>query len=222
MALVLILTLLARLGRSHANAYRRLIAVPIFRPMPVPDHDPGPVTDLLLQLRSGDAAALDRLFPLVYEDLRRVAHRQLSGEREEHTLGTTGLVHEAYLRLVDQTRVEYRDRKHFFALASRAMRQVLVDYARRYRAQKRGGKWRPMTLDEEALPSSERAETVLALDDALSRLADLDARLSQVVECRFFGGLSEDETAEVVGVDPRTVRRDWVKAKKWLSRELSV
>jgi RNA polymerase sigma factor (TIGR02999 family) len=189
--------------------------------MPDPDHNAGPVTDLLLQLGSGDAAALDRLFPLVYEELRRVAHRQLAGEREEHTLGTTGLVHEAYLRLVDQTRVQYRDRKHFFALASRAMRQVLVDYARRYRAQKRGGNWRPVLLDEAALPSNERAETVLALDDALCRLADLDTRLSQVVECRFFGGLSEEETAEVVGVDARTVRRDWVKAKKWLSRELS-
>jgi RNA polymerase sigma factor (TIGR02999 family) len=189
--------------------------------MPTGDDDTRPITDLLLELRSGDAAALDRLFPLVYEELRRVAHRQLRAERGEHTLGTTGLVHEAYLRLVDQTRVEYRDRRHFFALAARAMRRVLVDYARRYRAQKRGGDQRPVSLDEASVPAGERADNVLALDDALSRLADVDARLSQIVECRFFGGLSEEETAEVVGVNARTVRRDWVKAKTWLSRELS-
>lgn len=180
-----------------------------------------PITELLLDLRSGDPSALDRLFPLVYQELRRVAHRQLRAEREEHTLGTTGLVHEAYLRLVDQTRTEYRDRRHFFALAARAMRRVLVDYARRYRAQKRGGDKRPLSLDEAAMPAGHRAEDMLALDEALDRLAELDSRLSQVVECRFFGGLNEEETAEVVGVDPRTVRRDWVKARNWLSRELS-
>jgi RNA polymerase sigma factor (TIGR02999 family) len=189
--------------------------------MPPEDDQTRPITDLLLELRSGDRTALDRLFPLVYEELRRVAHRQLHAERQEHTLGTTGLVHEAYLRLVDQNRVEYRDRRHFFALAARAMRRVLVDYARRYRAQKRGGATRPVSLDEGALPAAERADNVLALDEALTRLAEFDARLSQVVECRFFGGYSEEEIAEVVGVDPRTVRRDWVKAKSWLSRELS-
>jgi RNA polymerase sigma factor (TIGR02999 family) len=185
------------------------------------DDDTRPITDLLLELRSGDQTALDRLFPLVYQELRRVAHRQLRVEREDHTLGTTGLVHEAYLRLVDQTRVEYRDRRHFFALAARAMRRVLVDYARRYRAQKRGGAVPAVSLEEEGLPAAERADKVLALDEALSRLAAIDARLSQVVECRFFGGYSEEEVAEVVGVDPRTVRRDWAKAKVWLSRELS-
>ena len=189
--------------------------------MPPEGRDDGVVTDLLLELRSGDRTALDRLFPVVYDELRRVAHRQLTAERGDHTLGTTGLVHEAYLRLVDQTRVEYRDRRHFFALAARAMRRVLVDYARRYRAQKRGGAASPVSLDEGALPAAERADNVLALDEALSRLAQLDERLSQVVECRFFGGYSEEEIAEVVGVDARTVRRDWVKAKNWLSRELS-
>ena len=177
------------------------------------------ITDLLLQLRGGNLEAMDRLFPLVYEDLRRIAHRRLQAERPGHSLGTTGLVHETYLKLVDQTRVEWRDRGHFFALAARAMRRILVDYARRYRALRRGGGLRPVSLNEDAA-LAEREETLLALDEALERLAALNGRLSQVVECRFFAGLTEEETAEALGVTTRTVQRDWAKARGWLHLEL--
>lgn len=177
------------------------------------------ITDLLVQLRDGDPEAMDRLFPLVYDDLRRVAHRQLRRERPGHTLGTTGLVHETYLKLVDQTRVQWRDRGHFFRVASWAMRRILVDYARRYRTLRRGGGLIRVSLDEEAL-IAERGDTLLALDEALERLASVNERLSQVVECRYFGGLTEEETAQALGVGTRTVQRDWVKARGWLSLEL--
>jgi RNA polymerase sigma factor (TIGR02999 family) len=180
-----------------------------------------PVTELLLELRDGRAGAMDRLFPLVYEELRRVAHRALRGERTGHTLGTTGLVHEAYLRLVDQTRLEYRDRAHFYGIAARAMRHILVDYARRHRAAKRGGAQAVIPLDEALLGVEDRAEALLALDEALSRLETIDARLGQIVQCRYFGGFTEEETAEVVGVTARTVRRDWLKAKGWLHHQLT-
>jgi RNA polymerase sigma factor (TIGR02999 family) len=180
-----------------------------------------PVTELLLELRDGRAGAMDRLFPLVYEELRRVAHRALRGERTGHTLGTTGLVHEAYLRLVDQTRLEYRDRAHFYGIAARAMRHILVDYARRHRAAKRGGAQAVIPLDEAMLGVEDRAEALLALDEALSRLEAVDARLGQIVQCRYFGGFTEEETAEVVGVTARTVRRDWLKAKGWLHHQLT-
>jgi len=186
-----------------------------------PSSDTQPVTQLLVELRDGQSGAMDRLFPLVYEELRRIARRALRRERTGHTLATTGLVHEAYLRLVDQTRSEYRDRAHFFGIAARAMRQILVDYARRHRAAKRGGAQRVVTLDEGALALEDRAETLLALDEALTDLEQVDARLGQIVQCRFFGGLTEDETAEVVGVTARTVRRDWLKAKGWLHQQLT-
>ena len=186
-----------------------------------PSSDTQPVTQLLVELRDGQSGAMDRLFPLVYEELRRIARRTLRRERTGHTLATTGLVHEAYLRLVDQTRIEYRDRAHFFGIAARAMRQILVDYARRHRAAKRGGAQRVVTLDEGALALEDRAETLLALDEALTDLEQVDARLGQIVQCRFFGGLTEDETAEVVGVTARTVRRDWLKAKGWLHQQLT-
>jgi len=188
---------------------------------PAPSSDTQPVTQLLVELRDGQSGAMDRLFPLVYEELRRIARRALRRERTGHTLATTGLVHEAYLRLVDQTRIEYRDRAHFFGIAARAMRQILVDYARRHRAAKRGGAQRVVTLDEGALALEDRAETLLALDEALTDLEQVDARLGQIVQCRFFGGLTEDETAEVVGVTARTVRRDWLKAKGWLHQQLT-
>ena len=186
-----------------------------------PSSDTQPVTQLLVELRDGQSGAMDRLFPLVYEELRRIARRALRRERTGHTLATTGLVHEAYLRLVDQTRIEYRDRAHFFGIAARAMRQILVDYARRHRAAKRGGAQRVVTLDEGALALEDRAETLLALDEALTDLEQVDARLGQIVQCRFFGGLTEDETAEVVGVTARAVRRDWLKAKGWLHQQLT-
>jgi len=180
-----------------------------------------PLTELLLALRDGRAGVVDQLYPLVYEELHRIAHRALRGERTGHTLGTTGLVHEAYLGLVDQTRLEYRDRAHFYGIAARAMRHILVDYARRHGAAKRGGSRRAISLDEAILAVEDRAEALLALDEALSELEALDPRLGQVVQCRFFGGLTEEETGEVLGVTARTVRRDWLKAKGWLYHHLS-
>ena len=180
-----------------------------------------PVTELLLALRGGSAGVVDRLYPLVYEELRRIAQRALRGERTGHTLGTTGLVHEAYLGLVDQTRLEYRDRAHFYGIAARAMRHILVDYARRHGAAKRGGNQRAIALDEAILAVEDRAEALLALDEALRELETVDPRLGQVVQCRFFGGLTEEETGEVLGVTARTVRRDWLKAKGWLYHHLS-
>jgi RNA polymerase sigma factor (TIGR02999 family) len=178
------------------------------------------VTDLLLQMRGGNTEAMDRLFPLVYEELRQLAHAQLRRERPGHTLGTTGLVHETYVRLVDQTRVEWRDRGHFFVAAAWAMRRILVDYARRNRAARRGGGSVRLTLNED-LPAAERGEMLLALDEALGRLAALDRRLSQVVECRYFGGLTEQETADALGVTRRTIQRDWAKARGWLYLEMN-
>jgi RNA polymerase sigma factor (sigma-70 family) len=186
----------------------------------------------------GEQTAWQDVVPLVYDELRAMARRQLRRERESHTLNTTGLVHETYLRLVNQRSVHWGDRARFFALAARVMRRVLIDYARQHRAAKRGGGEQTIGLEgaEAALerepsgggvrpcaPDAEadqRAELLLALDDALSRLAALDQRLAQVVECRFFGGLSEEEAAAALGVTARTIRRDWVKAKDWLRREL--
>ena len=185
-----------------------------------PGGDREQITDLLLQIRGGNSEAMDRLLPLVYQELRRIAHRQLQGERPGHTLGTTGLVHEAYLKLVDQTRVDWRDRGHFFRAAAGAMRRLLVDYARGYRALRRGGGLQRISLGED-VAVVEQGEMLVALDEALERLAGLNERLSQVVECRFFGGLTEQETAEALGVTTRTVERDWAKARGWLHRELS-
>ena len=154
-----------------------------------------------------------------------MAHAQLQGERPGHTLGTTGLVHETYLKLVDQTRVQWRDRGHFFRVASWAMRRILVDYARRYRALRRGGRLERVPLDEAALgdPGSlaERRDQLVVVDEALERLATVSERLSQVVECRYFAGLTEEETADALGVNVRTVQRDWVKARSWLYLELN-
>jgi RNA polymerase sigma factor (TIGR02999 family) len=171
------------------------------------------ITDLLIQLRGGGPDAMDRLFPLIYEQLRRIAHRQLQAEPPGHTLGTTGLVHE--------TRVEWRDRGHFFRVSSMAMRRILVDYARRYRALRRGGGLARVPFDQaEEAALAQRGDRLLALEDALTRLAATDVRLSQVVECRYFGGLTDDETAEALGMSVRTVQRDWAKARGWLSLEL--
>lgn len=175
-------------------------------------------------MKPSDVAAhrsLDQLFPIVYEELRRISHRALRGEHAGHTLGTTGLVHEAYLRLAERSDATFEDRRHFLALAARAMRQVLVDHARRFRAEKRGGGAAPLSLDENVLSLDARAGTLVALDEALDRLAALEPRLARVVECRFFAGYSEEETGEVLGITQRTVRRDWVKAKGWLYQELS-
>jgi RNA polymerase sigma factor (TIGR02999 family) len=183
------------------------------------DEDREQITDLLLEIRGGGPNAMDRLYHAVYGQLRRMASRQLRGERPGHTLGTTGLVHETYLKLADQTRVQWQDRAHFYRVASCAMRRILVDYARRYRAKRRGGEVHRVSLGEDAT-AGERGETLLALDEALERLATLSGRLSQVVECRYFGGLTEEETAQALGVTIRTVQRDWSKARGWLFLEL--
>jgi len=177
------------------------------------------ITELLLEVRSGDSGAHDRLYAAVYDDLRRIAHLQLRGERPEHTLGTTGLVHETYMKLVDLDRVEWQDRGHFFRAAAGAMRRILVDCARKHRAARRGGGVSPGFLDDNA-PAAARSDMLVALDEALDRLARLSERMSRVVECRFFGGLTEDETADALGVTARTVQRDWAKARAWLSLEL--
>jgi RNA polymerase sigma factor (TIGR02999 family) len=166
------------------------------------------------------AAAAEALFPELYDELRRIAHRQLGAERTGHTLCTTALVHEAYVKLADQTRARFESRSHFLAVASQAMRRILVAYARRVRTEKRGGRWQRLDFDAVDLPVEERAEALVALDAAMERLAVLNPRLSRVVECRFFGGMTEEEVADALGVTERTVRRDWLKAKGWLVREL--
>lgn len=182
---------------------------------------PGDVTELLLAYREGDKEAFDRIIPLVYNDLRRIARRQLGGHRRDQILDTTSLVHESYLKMVDQSRVDWKDRAHFLAISARAMRQVIVSNARRTNAAKRGGGERPATLDEGRIAVEEQAEWLLALDQALDRLAQKDERLARVVECRFFAGMSEEETAEAVDTSVRTVQRDWMRARAWLQEELS-
>lgn len=179
------------------------------------------VTALLHDLRRGEPDVMERLLPLVYDELRRIAHRHLGRERDGHTVGTTALVHEAYLRLVDQRRTEWVDRAHFFGVAAQAMRRVLVDYARRHRAAKRGGALAHVTLDDAVASAEERADALIALDEALGRLTEIAPRLGRVVELRFFGGLTEEEAGAVLGVDARTVRRDWTKARAWLHEELT-
>ncbi len=181
---------------------------------------PGEVTRLLLEWKGGDAAALDRLLPLVYAELRRIAARHLRHERPGHTLQPTALVHEAYLRLVSAPELEWQDRAHFFGVAARLMRQILVDHARARQRAKRGGEVRKVSLDEAPEARVTADVDLLALDEALGRLADLDPQQSRVVELRYFGGLTTEETAEVVGVSPATVKREWTLAKAWLRREL--
>lgn len=180
-----------------------------------------PVTSLLSAWREGDATALDRLVPLVHAELRRLARRQMAGERPGHTLQTTALVNEAYMRLSDLQRVEWQDRGHFFAMAARLMRRILVDHARARRVQKRGDGVRPAAIDAArsvAIPA--RSIDLLALDEALTALAALDERKAQVVELRYFGGLTAGETAAALEVSEETVHRDWRLAKLWLLRTL--
>jgi RNA polymerase sigma factor (TIGR02999 family) len=186
-------------------------------PMDAPEAD----IDELNELRSGRRDTLDGLIPVVYEQLRRIARRHLASRKQEVTLSTTGLIHEAYLKLVDQSRVAWTDRAHFFALASVAMRHVLVDRAKARLAFKRGGAQQRTTLENLAHSGDEQADTVLDINDALDRLARVEPRLVRVVECRFFGGLSEEETAEALGITTRTVQRDWAKARMLLRRALS-
>ena len=177
--------------------------------------DENEITSLLAAMRAGDATAMDRLFPLVYREFHERAHRQLAHRRPGDTLSTTALVHETYLKLVGSTNQSYNDRIHFFAVASRAMRQILVDYARRASAHKRGS-GQVVTLESEAIGNPDRAEELVALDEGLEQLERLDPRLVRIVELRFFGGLSVEEAADALGISPRTVKRDWQKARAFL------
>jgi RNA polymerase sigma factor (TIGR02999 family) len=178
------------------------------------------VTELLVRWSHGDGAALAELTPLVYEELRRLAHHHMGGQRRDHTLQTTALVNEVYLRLADQTNPRWQNRAHFFAVAARAMRQILVSYARNQRSQKRGSGAVKVDLDEAALVSPEESEEIVDLHEALEQLATLDSRKAQVVELKYFGGLNYDEIAEVLKISHITVRRDWEFAKLWLYTEL--
>ena len=186
-----------------------------------PQSEPKEVTRLLLAWNGGDEGALERLVPLVYNELRRVARRQMRGERPDHSLQTTALINEAYLRLIDLKNVEWQNRAHFFALCARMMRRILVDFARSRRYRKRGGGARPLSLDRALAVFPEQSKDLVAVDDALNALTKFDKRKAQVVELRFFGGLTAEETAEVLKVSPETVLRDWKLAKVWLLRELS-
>ena len=179
------------------------------------------VTRLLLEWSDGSTEAREALMPLVYEELRRLAGAQLRSERTGHTLQATALVNEAYLKLVDQKRMRWRNRAHFFAIAARLMRRILVDHARRSRALKRSA-GRRVTLDEELALAPEPDVDLVALDDAMEALAGLDPNLSRLVELRFFGGLTIEETAEVLGISPATVKREWASARAWLFRRLQV
>ena len=179
------------------------------------------ITQMLIDWSNGDRAALDRLIPVVYAELRRQAARHLRRERQGHTLQTTDLIHETYLRLVDQREVRWQSRAHFFAVAAQLMRRILVDHARRRRRAKRGGPAARLPLEEALVIAAEKSDVdLLALDEALERLAAVNARQSRIVELRYFSGLSIEETAEALGVSPTTVKDDWSVAKAWLYREL--
>lgn len=179
------------------------------------------ITDLLLDWSNGDKAALDRVLPLVYQEMRRLAHRQMRRERPGDTLQTTALVNEAYLRLIDYQRVRPRDRAHFLAIAAQAMRRILIERARARRSTKRGSDSHKISLDEVADASNERAADLVALDEALTTLTAIDLRKSQIVELKYFGGLTTEEISEVLSVSTPTVERDWRMAKIWLHREIS-
>jgi RNA polymerase sigma factor (TIGR02999 family) len=187
----------------------------------VPPGTSYPVTELLTRWSSGDTSARDALVPLVYSELRKIARRCLAGQRSGHTLQPTALVHEAYLRLVRYDSIDWRDRAHFFALAAQIMRQILVDHARKQTAAKRGGNAVTVVVDEASAASKQASLDLLALDDALRQLASLDPRQSQIVELRFFGGLSIEETAEAVNISPATIKREWATARLWLLQEMS-
>lgn len=182
---------------------------------------PEEITGLLLDWGKGDKAALDRVIPIVYQELRRLAHRQMRRERAGDTLQTTALINEAYLRLVDYARVRPRDRAHFFAIAAQAMHRILIERARSRRSAKRGSGGQKISLEEAADVSNERAADLVALDEALTNLAAIDPRKAEIVELKYFGGMTIEETAEVLEVSTPTVERDWHMAKIWLHREIS-
>lgn len=185
------------------------------------DKPPNEITEQLIAWSNGDAAALDKLIPVVYQELRRMADQYLRREDLSHSLQPTALVHEAYLRLIDQTKVEWQNRAHFFGVAAQMMRRILIDHAKTKHRLKRGGTAIKVSLDENVNISQERATELIALDDALQELAQMDERKSRIVELRYFGGLSVDETAQVLGVSDKTVMRDWNLAKAWLYQQLT-
>lgn len=182
---------------------------------------PKDVTQILLDWSRGDPEAPDKLMPLVYDELRRIASQYLRRERADHTLQPTALVHEAYLKLVDQQRVSWQNRAHFFAIAAQAMRRILVSYARQHLAAKRGGPRQRLTLDEAMGAAQQREVDLIALDEAMTNLEAIDPQQSRIIELRFFGGLSVEETAQVIGVSPATVKREWTMARAWLHRRMS-
>jgi len=182
---------------------------------------PHGITQLLAEWSEGNQAALDKLYPLVYNELRRLAHGYLRRERKGHTLQTTALINEAYLRLVDQKHVHWANRSHFFAISAQIMRRILIDHARRYDYAKRGGGAQRISLDEAAVVAKERARELLMLDEALNGLAKIDPRRGRVVELRYFGGLNNEEIAAVLKISENTVTRDWNMARAWLYQELS-
>ncbi|WP_234567715.1 sigma-70 family RNA polymerase sigma factor [Rhodohalobacter sp. 614A] len=180
----------------------------------------GHITQLLVEARNGKKSALDSLYPYVYKQLKQLARHHLASERHGHTLQKTALVHELYMKLIDQSEVEWQNRAHFYSIASRCMQQILVDYARKKKADKRGGKHEGITLDEDRLNVDQHAEEIIELNDLIEKLTQLDSRKSQVVIMRFFGGMTIPEISEVLDVTTRTVDRDWAKAKMWLYNEL--
>ncbi len=182
---------------------------------------PGEVTNLLLELKGGNKRAEELLIPLVYKELRRIAAMHIRRESPGHSLQPTALVHEAYLRLTELKQIDWQSRSHFFAVSANVMRRILVDHARAARARKRGQGWDAVSLNEAILPSPQRAPELLALDEALTRLAAFDERQARIVEMRFFAGMSEEETGGALGISARTVKRDWRVAKAWLFKELS-
>lgn len=182
--------------------------------------DKSEITQLLLKASKGKEDAYEKLFPLVYDELKRIARIQLNREYGNHTLSKTELVHEVYLKLIDQTRIDWKDRTHFYAISARSMRQILVDHARKKKAQKRGGDKTHVSLEEDEIDIRKHAEQIVELDELLKQLADLDERMAKTVELRFFGGMSIEETAEFLEISTSTVDRDWQKARGWLYQRL--
>lgn len=179
------------------------------------------VTQLLMQLKSGEQGAFDKLYPVIYGELRQMAYGHMNRQQDDHTLSKTDLVHEAYLKMIDQTCINFSDKSHFLAIASRCMRQILIDHARKKYAQKRGGKDKDLTFIDELFNKHEQqAQDLIDIDEALKKLEKLNDRLAQVVEMRFFGDMSIEDTAEALGVSNSTVKRDWMKARGWLYKEL--
>ncbi|NGP87219.1 sigma-70 family RNA polymerase sigma factor [Fodinibius halophilus] len=178
------------------------------------------ITQLLVQASSGDQQAYDKLFPMVYNRLREIAHRQLGKEHTEHTLQKTELVHEAYLKLTDINKLDWQNRAHFFAIATKAMRQILIDYARKKTAQKRGGQQQRISFEEGKIDLDRHAQDLIALNDLIDKMAEFDERKSRVAEMRFFTGMTNREIAEILDVSTRTIDRDWLKARSWLHKEL--